>query len=418
MPAPRKPDPARSYALIIGTSEYDDAKYPQVRAVKDTAEAFKSLIATERMWNLPPRQNIKALTGRVTVRQAAAAIEEAAARPVVDGLFVYLCTHGRRWTDNPPDQGLHFALSDSAWNWPFTHLPFQWVRRTLARARAATTLLIIDSCWADDSFLGDPGPLQSLALPGACTMIATKSRVPADTSWQGSDYTAFSGALIDTIGTGVEGAGEYLTPETIFPAVLRKLRADNHPEPDYRVRGSVIVCVNKAYRQVTSETPFDELMAGLDEVAAVQPAVYAAAIADADREDGQSAVRQLISEFGAKRPAAETVKLAELLRSRGAPSLDEHADRLIGGYYASRDGSDITGLLHLLHRQGEDDIDTDTDDVLGKLTDRPAQITADLSASLRGTDCPGCRAIGRRIDDQVLDLWQGPRRIELLAALH
>lgn len=417
MPALSKPDRSRSYALIIGASEYSDDKYPQVKTIKETTEAFKYLISTEQMWHLTSRSNVKALTGRVTVRQAASAIQVAAAREV-DRLFVYLCTHGRRWSEeHVPDRQLHFALSDSVWDWPFTHLPFQWVRRTLRHATAASTLLIIDSCWADDAFLGDPGPLQAPILPGVCTMTATKSRVPADTSWQDSNYTAFSGALIDTINDGIDGAGEYLTPETIFPAVRRKLQVNGHPEPDYRARGNVIICRNKAYRYVPSGISFDRLIADLDDVDPVKPSDYATAIEDMRRAHDQSAALQrLITEFGAKRPASETVKLAELLRSRGLSILEGHANSVIEHFYVGRTGSEIAELLHLLHRQHQEDIDID--DVLSKLAGRPAQITADFSASLRGTGCPGCRTIGRRTDDKMLDMWRGPRRIELLAALH
>jgi hypothetical protein len=418
MPTSRKPDPGRSCALIIGASEYDDTGYPSVRGIKDNAEKFRTLITKDAMWGLPPR-NVTLLRGRVTVREAAQAIQEAAGRRDVDGLFVYLCAHGRRWDeDHVPDRNLHFALSDSAWDWSFTHLPFQAVRRMLTYgSKAAATVLIIDSCYADGSFLSGSLSLAPPSVPGVCTMISTKRRVLADTSWRDTSYTAFSGALIEIIEKGIAGPEEYLTPDSIFPELYRLLKAE-HPEPDIRVSGtSVFLCRNADYRPVRNELADDELFALLDRPEAVKPAIYATAVEDAHRAYSRrdDAVR-LVTAFGEKRTVQETLQLAGLLRSRGAPGLNDYADRLIERVYTGRPGSEIAQLLHLLHRQDGDDIDAD--EVLRTLTNRPGDITADVSAGLRRMECTDCAAIGDRIDDRMLAIWPASRLVELLAALH
>jgi hypothetical protein len=421
MPTSRKINPNRSYAVIIGASEYDDhPNYPNVRGIKESAEQFKTLITKETMWGLPPG-NVKLLRGRVTVLDAARAIREAARRSDVDGLFVYLCAHGRRWDgDHVPDRGLHFALSDSQWDLPINHLPFVTVREMLTReSKAAATVLIIDSCYADGSFLSGADPLQPPSIPGVCTLISTKRRVRADSTWRDTSYTAFSGALIQIIEKGINGPAEYLTPDAIFPELRQLLKA--YSEPDMRVSGtSVFLCKNNDYRPVTNELERDELFARLDRPEAVDPAAYATAVEHAlgpagERDDA----KQLITAFGTNRPAAETLQLANLLRSRGKLELNQLADRLIHLVYACRSGAEITELLHLLHRQNGDDIAAD--EVLRKLSqrpERPAEVTADLSAELRDRECADCAVIGARIDDQMLAIWPKPRLVELLVALH
>lgn len=419
MPAVRKPDPARSYALIIGASEYDDRGYQRHEAIRASADRFASLISSEAMWNLPVG-NVKSLTGRVTVREAAVAIEEAAGRPGTDGLFIYLCTHGRRWTeDHVPDRDLHFALSDSAWSWPFTHLPLQWARHTLKRRTAASTLLIIDSCFSDVSMLGSGSPPPPARVSGACVLTATRERVLADTTWPGTDFTAFSGALIEIIGDGIEDAGEYLTPDTIFDTLREKL-APAHPEPGItKDHISVFLCPNNAYQRVTNEAPLNELLTKLDEIESVDPAVYATAIEDTSRGADQPAVTtRLIDQFGAKRSADETIKLADLLRSQSVPALGDHADGVIERFYASRDGAAITHLLHRLHRQDVDAIDAG--EVLRKLkkNEQAAEVTADVCAGLRDTDCPDCNVISSQLFASLPDEWHGPEELELLRVLH
>lgn len=414
MPSIRRPLTSRSYALIIGASEYADRKYEDLDTVRASAEKFASLMASEAMWNLPADGHVRTLTGRVTTDEAATAIQEAAARPGTDGLFIYICAHGRRWTDDHvPDRDLHFAFSDSSWDRPFDHLPFQWVRHALKRRTAADTLLVIDSCFSDVSGLGGAAPPPPTRVSGACTLTATKDRVLADTSWPGTDYTAFSGALIDIIRDGIEDAGEYLTPETVFDTLRDKL-VPAHPEPGItKDATSVFLCPNSAYRPVANETPVNELLIKVSGPDAVDPPRYATAIENTSPADAARVVEQ----FSSKRPADETVRLADLLRSRSAPALGDYADRLIEHFYATRDGEDITGLLHRLH--GQDAGAFDAGAVLRQLkkNQRAAEVTADTAAALGNRDCPDCQAISDQLFDALPAEWE-ERLPDLLAVLH
>jgi hypothetical protein len=421
MPASYKPDPDRSYAVIIGASQYDDQDYyPRLESIKASAERLSTLISEDTVWGLP-KANIRLLRGRVTVSQAANAIEEAAGRGNVDGLFVYLCAHGRRWAeDHVPDRDLHFALSDSVRDRSYTHLPFRAVRRMLTNgSRAAAKVLIIDCCYASDSFLSDQNIPGSFDVRGVCTMVSTRSKVRALASWPGTTYTAFSGALIEIIEKGIAEQEEYLTPDSVFQELRKKLRDHGYPEPDMRGNGtSVFLCKNPQYKQALNKLPYPELRAKLDDPdVAADTADYAAAVQEAVRPERETGLpengRQLVAEFGAKRPAAETVQLAGLLRSR---DLGDYADRAIDRVYACRPGAEIAELVDLLHRQ--DGVDLDIDGILRIFAGRPGNVLPDMLAALRGSTCGDCAAIMARIDDRVLEVWPPSRLVELLAGLH
>jgi hypothetical protein len=420
----RTPDPARSYALIIGASEYDDSRYDNMPTITASAQRFGALLtSSDEMWGLPPG-NVTLLDGNVKALDAAKAIREVASLTNVDGLFVYLSTHGRIWEDeHVPDRNLHFAFSDSEYDWPFTHVPFLTVRRLLAKvSNAADIVLVIDSCFAQGAFLGGSPPVSAPSVPGVCTLVATKLRVPAHAS--GTDdgyggYPAFSGALIKVIEQGISGPQEWLTPDAIFPELCSLLQVD-HPEPDMRGRGSsVFLCQNKAYRSVKNQLQQAELLANLDGGTSVNPAMYATAVEDAHgARAGRASADRLIDAFGAKRTAQEIHQLAGLLRSRGVPGLADNADRLVARVYACRSSSEIVDLIHLLHRQDGDGVDVGQ--VLTVLSSekepRPAQVLTGVSTELSGMGCVHCGVIGHRLDSEMLPHWLS-RLEELLGAI-
>lgn len=425
------PDRKRSYAVIIGVSEYEDKWYPRVAEIEDSAEKLASLISSKRMWHLP-KENVRALTGRVTVAEAAAAIEEVTARDDMDGLFIYLCMHGRRWTvEHVPDRELHFALSDSVKDRPFTHLPFRWLRwRLTKKSKAANTVLVIDSCWSDGTDLGEGAHLSDGARPGAeqpeppkirgkCTMTATRERRPADTKWLKTNFTAFSGAMIEVIENGIEGQGECLTPKMVYNGLREKLAA-SHPEPDWLADANgddVFLCRNNQFVRTQSHVSLDELLDRLDGPDPVQPASYATAIEEAcKRGERLGTVQEVLVKFADKCKSQDVLRLSDRLRSCDATVVNEQADRLIDYWYLRRSGPDIADLIHQLHELASKDIDAR--EVLGKVEDRSPEITADLSASLREAGCRVCTAIGRRVDGQMLDVWPPEKHAELLAVLH
>jgi hypothetical protein len=422
MSTSRIPNKDRSHALIIGASEYGgESGYAPVPTAKSSARRLAELIRTPQMWDLE-KESVKLLVGPVTTRQVGDAIEQAAQRQDIDGLFVYICAHGRVFGDNHvPDKKLHFAFADSREAWSYTHLPFLTVRRMLTmRPNAAATVLVIDSCYAADAYLGtDPDPVPD--VPGVCTLIATKHHERAHASGPGSPYPAYSGALIDIIERGIRGPDAFLTPQAVSKELRRRMAQGGHPEPGMRAdETSLFLCRNKACIAVENAPPQEELRAMLNDTATVDFPVYAAALAAVSQgghHAGGDAAR-LVTEFGEKRSIAEIVGLSETLRARGAAELSEYADLLLGRVYKCRPAADILTLLHR-HDAGGTDIDA----LLALLREQqqPEQVLADVSAGLRKAEhaeCPNCAELKRRLDARMLSAWPKDRRLRLLAALY
>jgi Caspase domain len=416
------PDPGRAHALIIGTSSYqdEDDAYPDVPSAAASASKIYDLICQGDIWGLPgqdiqlPAENVQLLTGHVTVREAACAIEEKAAVRNLSALLVYICGHGQLWTDDDVlDKSVHFAFSDSRRSWRFSHLPFQDVRMMLQKApRTAEKLLIIDCCYAKNAHLGGEEQTEPLDVPGVCTIVSTKDKVPALATWPGTDYTAFSAALIEVIEQGIPGPEPYLAPEAVYRAIWKRLTEARMPEPGMQVNGAkMLLCRNKHYQPAPDQSSNLKLHKELGEPREINLATYAQAVADRHATGRPGDAAQLVEEFCAKRTVTESVELAALLRST---DLGDVADRVIRMVYLHRAGAEIANLVHLLHQQGGIDIG----EVLKALARRPAEVVTDLRAELRAERCDACLPVEGEINERLLGAWPPERLDELLAALH
>jgi hypothetical protein len=419
----RTPDPDRSCALLIGASVYDSAsQYESVSSAAESAIELGRLLATPDMWGLPPGQ-VEVLSGRITTRQAATAIEAVAGRPGLDGLFIYICAHGRAFTDHHvPDKDLHFAFADSDRDWSYTHLPFLTVQRMLTRRNEApATLLVIDSCNAGGAFLGPSSALIRPASRGdhtanVATIVATSGHEQVPAIWPGSRCTPFASMLIEVVKNGItDMATEFLTPDDVREEIRRKLRqAGLAMIPDSRTRGSLFVCRNHAYQHVATSDTTAHLMTWLDDPKTIATSVYAAAL-ETQHATHPDRAAELVIAFGSRRTGDETFKLAKALRSHSVAELNGYAEKLIGRVYACRPAPEIVAMLH---QHAEDPAGLDIDAVLKLMAEQPDQVAADVCAEMREMSCPDCNAVGRRIDDQMMSAWPPDRKIGLLSALH
>jgi hypothetical protein len=420
----RWPDLNRTRALVIGTSLYEN--YPDVSQAAESARRFKALISKDVMWGLDP-ENVEENIGRVTQREAANAIlRVTGSRARLDTLLVYICGHGQRWLGEAysPDDNLHFAFTDSDPVWPFTHLPFLAVKEMMAKANAKTKLLIIDCCYAAGAFMDAVGPEEHFEVPGAWTIVPTKSLTKAVSSWPlEKSVTAFSGALMriiendvsDELGDHLEEFKtlKYLTPDSIFRALYALLVSRGMPEPDARGNGiEIFLCHNRAYQESSGDIPREMLVKKLDEPNDVDLASYARAVqAESDSRDGERDP-SLIELFCEKRPAADAMQLAAMLR---ATSLNGEANEVTAGVCRYRCGQEIAFLIDLLHRQ--DGIDLDVEGLLAKLKGRPDNVLATAYTALRASGCGGCWGIADRISDSISEDWPWPRLAKFMAAL-
>lgn len=216
---------AEAYGLFIGASEFTDVEYWDQPSVAASAQALAEVFATGGVWNLPPERR-RVLSGRVDKIEALDALEETA-KQKTDLLLVYIGCHGNR---PPPAPGLHLALSDARFFRPSTHLPFLEIKEILQESAARRKLLLLDCCFADDSYLGhvnDP----ELDVPGVWTIVATAHREPAIAAWRRTAFTAFAGALLEVLAEGVAYGPQPLTAQDAFGALRVRLLHNGKPVP-------------------------------------------------------------------------------------------------------------------------------------------------------------------------------------------
>jgi hypothetical protein len=263
------PEPRTAYALLIGVKTFNDELYKPLQACYSSVEKLAELLQAEgsnAMWQLPA-DRIELLGPVVTAPEARAALKKAVDSPDLKALLVCVSCHGKRYDDDgysPP--GLHLAMTDSDSELPGSHLHFDEISKLLGQAARDRDIphivLIVDACWSDDARLevgmgrAAAAEIDHLAVPGVVTLSATKRRVIAWPYWPGTDWTAFLGAMINSIENGIPGPRAVLTAKDIFTAASGRLAEARKtelsiPEPRFYEDGlsEVPLCRNREYHQ-------------------------------------------------------------------------------------------------------------------------------------------------------------------------
>ncbi|MYS18872.1 hypothetical protein GTW78_01005, partial [Streptomyces sp. SID4948] len=316
-----------------------------------SARALADRFADNGVWDLPAERRAL-LSGEVEMRAAMDALVRAA-REQVDLLLVYLGCHGKRFYADP---GLKLALSDADFDHFATHLPFSQVKEILQRSEAPLKLLLLDCCYADDSYLGRIGdPLQQ-EVAGVCTLVATEYRMEAVAQWRGTGYTAFAGALLEVLREGIAQGPQLLTIHDVFKALEAKLRRHGMPQPG--MRGSDSAGAMPLFRNRHAEAGKEPALPPRrpDSVSA-EPAAYAKDVADLAAQPGEAAEsRRRLGTFVQRR---ELPDVAALVRAFLALDRAELAAAVVGSACTLRDEAEFATLAHLLHDGavgGHDDV--------------------------------------------------------------
>jgi hypothetical protein len=227
------PDPARSRAVLIGVSRYH--RLPAIDAAGPDVTDLAALLMQPEVWGLP--------AGHCTVvedpRSAADLLDPIhdAALAAEDALLVYFVGHGLLAENTE----LYLALPDGTQERLHHAVGFAEVRRqvvtTAAHCRAK--VVILDCCFSGRAMSGFlSGPQQfadQTVVEGAYLLTATAETVPA-LAPPGERYTAFTGALLDTLRDGVPGGPELLDMDTLHARATEDLRARDRPVPQRRSR--------------------------------------------------------------------------------------------------------------------------------------------------------------------------------------
>jgi WD40 repeat protein len=154
-----------------------------------------------------------------------------AARATEDTLLVYYAGHGVLDEDNKLHLALTGTSSDQALV-PDTALAFDRVRSILRTSPARNRIVILDCCFAGRAIHDMAGPDLSAqaVITGSYVLTATDADKTARAS-DGARHTAFTGALLGLLHTGIPEGPDLLTLEAIYPHLRQALFARGLPEP-------------------------------------------------------------------------------------------------------------------------------------------------------------------------------------------
>jgi hypothetical protein len=262
----RLPEPDSAYALLIGVGDFDDPMYNHLPSSYQSIEKLASLLTDPDgvMWRLPPSR-INVLGPKVIADEARQALKDATEQENLRALLVCVSCHGHRYDEWHRPSGLHLAMTSSQHDLDGSHWRYDEISQSLARAKEERgikhILLIVDACEANGLSVppgqgrGHAAEIDDLTVPGMVVLTATRYRTQAWPHWPGTEWTAFLGALIQSIEEGIPGPLEILTAKRVFAEAGRRIadaRINNSriPEPYNWGTGlsDIPLCRNKAYK--------------------------------------------------------------------------------------------------------------------------------------------------------------------------
>ncbi|MGH3930394.1 MAG: caspase, EACC1-associated type [Pseudonocardiaceae bacterium] len=229
----RLPDPARSRAVLIGSSRFSHSCLPGLPAVRNNLCDLAAILTAPTGTGLSPECCV-VLADETDLATVGAYLEDSAEH-AEDVLLFYYSGHGVL-----NDRGeLYLSLpSTNPERLRWTGLPLAQIREVLADAPAKNRVLILDCCFsgrAIEEFMSDPISAVSgqLDIDGTYTLTATPRNAPAMAP-AGAVHTAFTGELIALLNKGIPDGPELLTLGAIYGQLRWKFNSRGLPSPQQR----------------------------------------------------------------------------------------------------------------------------------------------------------------------------------------
>ncbi|MEU0374883.1 caspase family protein [Streptomyces sp. NPDC006283] len=226
------PDPGASRAVLIGTSCYDHLE--QLPAVSNNLTALSDLLTGPLSLRMPtPHVTVienppDPATVMEPLRQAAVA--------ATDTLLVYYAGHGLI----DPQDTLTLALPHTQPDRVETCLNYDWLRRILLSSRAERHIVLLDCCYSGlalGRMSASSGLADQAAVEGSF-LLAASAETRTALAPVGETYTAFTGALLDTLRLGIPDGPPLLELGAVYRHLRVTLEARGHPVPQARDRNS------------------------------------------------------------------------------------------------------------------------------------------------------------------------------------
>ncbi len=222
-------DADRTYALLIGNSEFD-GNFPAIPPVRNNLVDLYNLLTDKRHGCLL-RENVSVLWNKTSYE-----IEEALLKmgrtPGMETFILYYSGHGHKADreslvltakntkklDEDIIGGINFSFITD---------------KVLKRSTAKQKILVFDACHSGLAAQGDFDPVRNFDVTG--TYILTSSGDEASYFEKSNRHTFFTGALLHFLSEGMDDTTrEMLSLEDIYKFTFEKLREGKFPEPHFK----------------------------------------------------------------------------------------------------------------------------------------------------------------------------------------
>jgi hypothetical protein len=232
----RLPDPRRSRAVLIGVGRYSSAGLEDLPAVANNLRDLAGRLAHPLLGALSA-DSIAVLPDPGDVRTVYRALRQCAAG-TEDTVLVYFAGHGMV---TGPRNELYLALAGTDPDeLAVSALPYELIREVLRDSPAENKVVILDCCFAGRAIDAMSGAGQAIlgqiAVAGTYTLAATPANALA-LAPAGARHTAFTGALLQFLDSGLPGGPELLTLHEIYRHLRHRMRLDSLPLPEQRTVG-------------------------------------------------------------------------------------------------------------------------------------------------------------------------------------
>lgn len=226
MDSDRPFDYSESRAVLIGTSEYQDERFPALPAADNSLEGMRQILTNPELCGWPASR-VKQLANESDNRQLIVKLRKWA-RETTGVFLLYYVGHG-----TPGETGPCLTLTDTQEEHPdATGLEYRHVRKALLETRARVKIVILDCCYAGRAV----PPVQSgqslFTDIGGTFVLAAADHAAHVPENQELACTSFTGELLDLIRKGIVDGPEELTLEEIYRQLRARLSEVDLPEPN------------------------------------------------------------------------------------------------------------------------------------------------------------------------------------------
>ncbi|MFF4600357.1 DUF4268 domain-containing protein [Amycolatopsis sp. NPDC001319] len=231
-----EPDRDHSWAVLIGTSDYESGDLQPLRGVHN------NLVALERALTNPAtgvfREDHCVVVDNPHSAKSFMTRLSITARRAQDVLLVYYAGHGIL---SGPDGDLYLAVHETdeelADN---TAVKFETIKNVIGNSVAKVRILILDCCFSGRAI----GAMSSTSaavnqISAAGTFVLTSSSANRiSRSVPGERYTAFTGALVNLLDAGLPQGNPEVRLHDLYPQLSSAMAEKGLPSPRQRVSDS------------------------------------------------------------------------------------------------------------------------------------------------------------------------------------